>query len=821
MRKRLWLLAFIALCMKISFTQQALIRDKKTKNPIQGVAVFNSSQSKSAVSNKKGEVDLRVFDKTEELFTKHVSYSTEFVTSEELQLKGMIIEMEAEEQFLDEVVYSVSRTSQKRSLIAEQIELADYEFIQKESPQTSADLLASVPGVRVQKSQAGGGSPVLRGFEANRVLLVVDGVRMNNAIYRNGHLQNSITIDPLSLERVEVLFGPASVIYGSDALGGVVHFYTKTPKFGLDQKVEGQLFARYTSANEEYTTHGNVSLSFKNWAYFGSFNYSSFGDVSMGKNRKHGFNDWGKVFFYSQNTEDDYYENPTENPNPNIQRLTGYDQYDLAQKFIVKTGKESSLTANIQFSTSSNIPRFDRLNDVDENGELRFAEWYYGPQRRWLTSIKYNFKTKAKWANSGAITTAYQNIGESRIQRRFGRLERSYRIENVDLWSLNANFTGKLNPKWDLYYGFELTHNDVASKGEQKTLITSSNRVTGFKETQEILSRYPNRGSTYTTISGYAKAGYTPNKKNKINLGLRYSYTFLNARWGEIFQSLVEVDQIDLSNQAVTYSASYIRKVPNRWSFSFTTSSGFRSPNIDDLGKIRERQGQLTLPNVDLKPEYVFNFELGIRKKWGRSNHFSIYGYTSLIDDYIFREEISVQDLNQESLSGIGEIFGDEVEELVIQSNFDKARVFGISSSFKVYLSKNWSIDGSITWTRGRILRNNLPDLPTPSIPPLFQMAHLTYDNGKLKSELGVNLSQRKKPEDFSSGGFDRIEEAASPEFGYPSWEIFNWQASYSFSKWFTAQVGVDNIFDRHYREFASGISAPGRSFSITGRFDF
>ena len=102
-------------------------------------------------------------------------------------------------------------------------------------PQTSADLLYYGGEIRIQKSQGAGGSPVIRGFEANRVLLVIDGVRMNNAIYRSGHLQNAITIDPYALERTEIIFGPSSVGYGSDALGGVVHFYTKKPKINNEK----------------------------------------------------------------------------------------------------------------------------------------------------------------------------------------------------------------------------------------------------------------------------------------------------------------------------------------------------------------------------------------------------------------------------------------------------------------------------------------------------------------------------------------------------------------------------------------------------------
>ena len=135
-----------------------------------------------------------------------------------------------DEKKLGEIVLSVARTAAQSQKIAERVSLIDKASIRKGSPTTGADLLLMAPGVRLQNSQGGGGSPVLRGFEANRVLLVVDGIRLNNAIYRSGHLQNAITIDPNSIERVEVIYGSSSVGYGSDALGGVVHYYTKTPK---------------------------------------------------------------------------------------------------------------------------------------------------------------------------------------------------------------------------------------------------------------------------------------------------------------------------------------------------------------------------------------------------------------------------------------------------------------------------------------------------------------------------------------------------------------------------------------------------------------
>ena len=141
-------------------------------------------------------------------------------------------------------------------------------------------------------------------MESNRVLLVVDGVRMNNAIYRKGHLQSSITVSPNLLDKTEVVFGPSSVIYGSDALGGVIHYYTKTPKLSDKKEVKSGFFSRYSTVNEETTNTVSAELRFKKWASFTSISHSDFGDLKMGKNRSHGFSDWGKVFNYSENTED-------------------------------------------------------------------------------------------------------------------------------------------------------------------------------------------------------------------------------------------------------------------------------------------------------------------------------------------------------------------------------------------------------------------------------------------------------------------------------------------------------------------------------------
>jgi len=383
---------FIVLIGGVIFGQEIKILDKKTGKKVKNVTIYNKSKTISLTTNNDGLADISTFKNDEIIIFSHLSYANYRVTKAVLRKQNFTVYLNKQSEQLDEIVISVFKKEEKSKRIAEQVAVLSSKKIQKFSPQTSADLLAIIPGIKVQKSQFGGGSPVIRGMESNRVLLVVDGVRMNNAIYRKGHLQSSITIAPNLLDKIEVVFGPSSVIYGSDALGGVIHYYTKTPKLSEKEEVKSQFFSRFSSVNQEITTNVSAEVSFNNWASFTSISYSDFGELKAGKNRSHGFSDWGKVFYYSENVNGNYNENPTENSDPNLLRNTGYNQTDVLQKFFVPLSKNTDLKINLQYSTSSNIQRFDRLTeirDITDVSSLKFAEWSYGPQKRLLIHHNY------------------------------------------------------------------------------------------------------------------------------------------------------------------------------------------------------------------------------------------------------------------------------------------------------------------------------------------------------------------------------------------------------------------------------------------------
>ena len=212
------------------------------------------------------------------------------------QKKDLIRDSSLGEINLNEITISATRFAEHKKYVAQQVLTVNAKKIAFYNQQTSAELLTHTGNVLLQKSQLGGGSPIIRGFEANKVLLVVDGVRMNNAIFRGGHLQNVITMDNTILDKMEVLFGPSSVMYGSDALGGVISFYTKKPELsGTAGKtiVSGNAFVRYSSAYNEKTGHADINAGGKNIASLTSFTFSDFGDQKQGGSYYSKFPDWG------------------------------------------------------------------------------------------------------------------------------------------------------------------------------------------------------------------------------------------------------------------------------------------------------------------------------------------------------------------------------------------------------------------------------------------------------------------------------------------------------------------------------------------------
>jgi hemoglobin/transferrin/lactoferrin receptor protein len=799
-----------------SFAQQISVKDSETNEVLSDVAVFNENKDKSIISDLNGNVNLELFSNERKIFFQLLGYSLLELYLDDIE-DGSTVFLYPESQDLDEVILSVARSASSVNQIAEKVSVIKSEDLFISSPSSGAEMLELSPGVRIQKSQGGGGSPIIRGFEANRVLIVVDGVRMNNAIYRSGHLQNSITIDPSNIERAEVIFGSSSVGYGSDAMGGVIHYYTKNPILKNSKKISSSFTSNFNSANNSVTNNFNTNYSSDNWGSITSISISKYGDIKMGKKRNHGYSNWGLNPIFSQNSRYKFYAEPSINSDKNIQKNTGYSQVDLFQKFLFKIGDNNLLNLNIQFSESSDIDRFDQLS-IPTDDSLKFSEWYYGPQKRLLISPSLRIFPKRKFMDKGVITLGYQKINESRIKRKFNSLNRSHQIEDLTVLSLNGDFDTSFNNGHTLSYGLETTYNHNYSKAYDRILSVDGNNVVGLGTKTAIPTRYPSDGSSYASFASYVNWSWNMSEFFTFNVGTRLTFTKLKARWNDIISVNPQLSKVNLNSEALTTTVSMKLRPSNKIQINTVLSSGFRNPNIDDIGKIRENNGLLVVPNTFLKPEYAYNLDLGVDyRSLDNNSYFSIRGFSTIISRHIGRAEYIVySDITTPDTSTI--IYNNEEVATIANKNLGNRFIHGFSIDGFNNLSRSLKVDYSLTYTKGD---NNESYGPLPSISPLFGSLSLNYINNDLKIRAVYKFSDSKEPSEYSTGGEDGLDETPyiigqdglKNFLGTPNWSDFSIFASKKISSNSTLRLGITNIFDIHYRTFASGISAPGRSF--------
>jgi hemoglobin/transferrin/lactoferrin receptor protein len=703
---------------------------------------------------------------------------------------------------LKQYVISASREPELERKVSQQINILSSQQIKNLQPQTTADALASMPGVFVQKSQMGGGSPVIRGFEASRILLVVDGVRMNNLIYRSGHLQNVITTDNFALERIEILSGPASSIYGTDALGGVVHIITRSPEFSENDKLQitSAIASRYSSANAEKTLHGDFNLGWKNFCSITSFTLSDFGDLRGGKsiNPFYGKSFGERNFYVSRiNSKDSLIANP----NPELQIGSAYKQYDAVQKFALRTGNSGFHKLNFQYSTSSDVPRYDRLTDRTSTG-LKFAEWNYGPQKRFLAAYDYSQNLKQGFFGRIKAGLNFQDIEESRIDRKFGNPHRTSRIENVQVAGAFTELV-RDTEKYTLRLGADAQWNTLKSTATAFDLDAGTTIPTD--------TRYPDGDNTMLNIGLYALHAWELSTDLRLNSSARLGYSALRSTIADTSFLRLPFSSIEQNAPVFAASTGLVKQIQETSTLRLGVSSGYRVPNVDDLSKIFESApGRIIVPNSSIEPEMTLSPELGFayRNQRGFSWENTAY-YTRFMD------AIVVSPYQWNGADSIA--FGGETSAVYAPQNKQKAFIWGFNTNVRIEPVDHFSFAAGVNYTYGRI-ETDTTFVPLDHIPPLNARVEFNYETERLHAGIFMMYNGWKRIADYNPGGEDN-EQYATPD-GIPAWYTLNMRLSYKVTKWLTVQGGIDNLLDTQYRTFASGINAPGRNFMLTLRLN-
>ena len=787
-----------------SFAQIVNIVDE-SNSPISGVSLY-TTDNVFVSSDDQGNVNLDKFFDTDTIVIQQFGFVKKKIIKSLIPNKVIL---NYNNEILNEVVISASKFSQKFREVPKKVTQINKSTIEFTNPMTSADLLERGGNVFIQKSQLGGGSPMIRGLSTNRLVLSVDGVRLNNAIYRGGNIHNVISVSPMNIENTEIIMGSASVLYGSDAIGGVMNFYTKNPvlSVGESQRLDINIHSRYSSAASEKMYHFDVNFGLKKIAFFSSISKSDYGNLLMGSN---GPSEYLRPNYVIQNsTGEDIIVN---NSNPKLQRNTSYDQLNFLQKVLYKPNKNFQYDLGIHFSKTGDIPRYDRLIRQDQNLDLVYGNWFYGPQE-WLlinNQIAINSKSNNVF-DKLKITFAKQKFSESRNSRKLNASNLNSREEKLDILSLNIDMIKKLNSNSDLTYGLEYINNKVESLGSSTNIFDLS--------VNSISSRYPNNSSLQSF-------GAYMNYKSKIvddvffQSGVRYSLTKLQA---DLSQNNTFYDfpygNINLENGAFVggIGLSWVRNIYNNWKFNINTA--FRSPNIDDVAKVFDSEpGNVVVPNPDLKPERSFGIEFGGYFRTKNNIELDFSTYITYLYDALIRDDFTLE-------NGISQIIYDgELSQIQALQNGSKSLIYGFEFGANMVINKNLSLKSQLNLIAGHEL-NELPfALPVRHIPPNFGNLHLIFEKGKLSFDAFVNFnseisynnlaeSERAKPYLYA---LDINDNPYSP-----SWITYNLRSKYLLSDKLNFTLSFENILDKLYRPYSSGISAPGLNFIFSVNYAY
>lgn len=797
--KCLYLLYLLIIISGNSFAQVITVFDRETNAPLEIVTITSNEPKAITTTNNYGQADISSFNSSERIMFQLIGYKKVTFSYSEIHKSNFIIYLFPSNISLEQVIISATKWKQSNKELPSRISVISPKDIEVQNPQTAADLLNLSGEVYIQKSQQGGGSPMIRGFATNRILISVDGIRMNNAIFRSGNVQNVISLDPFTVENTEIIFGPGSIIYGSDAIGGSMNFYTLTPQFTLKSNpiTTTNLTYRFSSSNLENTGHLDFNLGWKNFAMLSSITFNSFGDLVMGSN---GPDEYRRKEFVKRSGNTDTI---VKNKNELKQIPSNYSQLNLMQKIRYSPNDNIYIDYGFHYSRTSDYDRYDRLIRYTNNLP-RSAEWYYGPQVWMMNNLSLTLLNNNLFYDDFIIRAAYQLFEESRNDRDFNDVVLRQRKEEVNAYSLNLDLNKRIDLISKFSYGAEIIFNDVISTGKIRNVLNNN--------IEKASSRYPK--SEWLSVAAYFIYQRHLSDKLFLQTGLRYNNFSLSSDFDTTFYPF-SFTSSKLSNGAITGSLGFVYTPDDSWILGFNLSSGFRSPNVDDVGKVFDSEpGSVVVPNPDLDAEYAYNAEINIAKVFNDKLIIDASAYYTYLDNALVRRDFQ--------FNGVDSIFYDgEMSRVQAVQNAARAYIWGIQSGFKINILDNLTLSAKFNYQKGKeeIDDGNFSSLRHAA--PLFGNAHITYKEKNMffdcyliyNGEISYNdLAEAEKSKEYIYA----LDDNGNPYS--PSWYTLNFKISYNVIKQLLFTTGIENITDQRYKTYSSGIASAGRNFFISAK---
>lgn len=737
------------------------ILDGVTRAPIQNVNLYFEKSNLGSITNEKGNFVLENLKPGNQvLIVQHIAYAQKKIniTLTTGQTKQLDILLTPKVLSFDGVVFTASRHAETIFQSQKNIEMASEEDISVRTSPNTSDAIREIPGVLVQKTTAGHGAPILRGMIGKDVLLLYNGIRLNKPTFRFGANQYMNTIDAESLDRIEVIKGPGSVMYGSDAIGGIVNMISEPPlSFEQEKGLQTTFSTRYGSADQSRIIHSGIMTNLGNLVFSSGLTWKKIGDLQAG----------GGI---------------------GSQTPTGYDEWNGNLKLGWKLNHQTSLDFDVLAVRQSDVPRYDKYVTG------KYETYLFEPQNRYLSSLALHSRPeKIGWINSLQWNVSYQFEEEGTIQRKTGK---DYITKNRNDLKTFGSFL-QVNSTWlskhVITYGYEIYWDNVA-----RTSVREQNN-----SVQSQRGNFPD-GSKYRSFGVFLKDNIIFRPNFDLNLGLRWSQmkisSFLDEKFGDFEDTY--------SDFTGTVGMSY---KPETWlNIIVSYAKGFRAPNFNDAVVLKVSNAGVDAPSSGLSPEKSHNFECGFKVERSPANgsFFVFYNrIVDLIDRYLGRYQgLTFFDENGNAIQDADEF------DIYQKRNVAEAYIAGFELAGEYRINSKWRLRGNTFWTYGR---NVTVNEPMSRIPPFMGLFSVRREFSQ-KMALETFIRAAKKQDRLSARDID--DSRIDPN-GTPGWWTFNLRGEYEIVHNLKLNVMVENIFDETYKEHGSGVYSPGMNVVVGLRY--
>jgi len=636
-----------------------------------------------------------------------------------------------------------------------EVSVLDAADLAERRPRTVPEALMEMPGAFVQKTNHAGGSPFVRGMTGPQNLILVDGVRVSNSTYRTGPIQYLNTIDGFSLERIELLRGPGSVLYGSDALGGVFQLVTRDP-LPPQPSVSGRFtplaILRGNTADLERSGRAALSAATPGFGIIGGATLRRFDDLRGG-------GDVGRQIW------------------------SGYDELDWDAKVTAGEPGGHKLEVLVQGVRVTDAGRTDKLASDDKltmyDENARDLVYASGTLRLRPIQTRVTF------------TPSWQRQAETRRKIKFA--DDSWEDTTAVGWSRDVvdtlgmaarGDTRLFARRLDLLYGADYYLDRVRSEATSGTTDADQSPAQ---------PTYP-EGSQFQRFGLYALATGTPLRTDRwlelvVHGGVRL------ASYAALAPGIEGFGDVQSRYTGGVAAAGIHLRQRGKFVVGLGFDQGFRAPNLSETARIGDTGEWFQIPNPTLRPDRSDTLELRSRFHAGPVT-VGAAGYASFLRDLVVRTSATYE--------GQTEILGSGVVQHV---NAGNGRVVGVEGRLGVELPVYLWLGGDFTWTRGEYEDPEVGWTPMSRIPPLFGTGRLRFEPPwrHLFVEVFVQAAgaqRRLSPQDESDG---RI-----PEGGTDGWWTLNVRAGLRPIDWLQLSVGGGNLTDRPYKIHGSGVYGSG-----------